>query len=555
MRAQDLDYGELLELNGDAGVIRFSGHRALLVDAVAMGVHRKYLVDSFGVTAARAVLTQFGFAHGWRMAEAMQQLFTWDSQEEWQHAGARVLALQGLLVVEHGSTGGALAHTGSVLSGSYEAEQHLLHFGRADEPVCWTICGLASGYLSRTSDRETYVLEHRCVGKGDAACHLFGHSREEWGADRADELRFFEPTLLKACLDVSLHGVMDNLKRAERKLKAHRRALTRVAPEAVEALGLVARSGAMRAVVDLAKRVARVDSTVLITGESGAGKERIAKLLHAESTRAAGPFVAINCGAITETLLESELFGHARGAFSGATHDRPGLFEAANGGTLLLDEVGEVSPGMQVKLLRALQEREIRRVGENRARKVDVRVVAATNRNLAHGVAGGSFRQDLYYRLKVVELQVPALRARRDDILPLARVLLAEAAAQMKRKVTGLAPDVADRLVRYDWPGNVREMANAMERGVALCLGERLELVDLPEEVRHASAHVVVAAGAAIQPLVEVEKAYILAALQSNLGNRARTAEQLHIGSATLYRKLKAYGLADAQQPSPPAHA
>jgi two-component system response regulator HydG len=181
----------------------------------------------------------------------------------------------------------------------------------------------------------------------------------------------------------------------------------------------------MRQLVDLARRVAKVDSTVLITGESGSGKERIARLVHEESTRAAGPFIAVNCGAITETLLESELFGHARGAFTGATSDRPGLFEAANGGTLLLDEVGEVSPGMQVKLLRALQEREIRRVGENKSRRVDVRVVAATNRDLAHGVAGGTFRQDLYYRLKVVELHVPPLRERRDDILPLARVLLA----------------------------------------------------------------------------------------------------------------------------------
>ena len=197
----------------------------------------------------------------------------------------------------------------------------------------------------------------------------------------------------------------------------------------------------MRQVVDLARRVAKVDSTVLITGESGSGKERIARLVHDESTRAAGPFIAVNCGAITETLLESELFGHARGAFTGATQDRPGLFEAANGGTLLLDEVGEVSPGMQVKLLRALQEREIRRVGENKSRRVDVRVVAATNRDLAHGVAGGAFRQDLYYRLKVVELHVPPLRERRDDILPLARVLLADAALRMKRKISGLAPE------------------------------------------------------------------------------------------------------------------
>ena len=168
------------------------------------------------------------------------------------------------------------------------------------------------------------------------------------------------------------------------------------------------------------------------------------------------PFVAVNCGAITETLLVSELFGHARGAFTGAASDRPGLFEAANHGTLLLDEIGEVSSGMQVKLLRVLQEREIRRVGENKSRPVNVRVLAATNRDLAHGVAEGTFRQDLYYRLKVVELHVPPLRDRRDDILPLARLLLADATARMARKVSGLAPRTADQLLRYEWPGNVR---------------------------------------------------------------------------------------------------
>jgi transcriptional regulator with PAS, ATPase and Fis domain len=315
-----------------------------------------------------------------------------------------------------------------------------------------------------------------------------------------------------------------------------------MAPDLEEPTGIVAKSSAMRKVVDLARRVAKVDSTVLITGESGSGKERVARLVHDESTRAAGPFIAVNCGAITETLLESELFGHARGAFTGATHDRPGLFESANGGTLLLDEVGDVSPGMQVKLLRAIQEREVRRVGENKNRKVDVRIIAATNRNLAMGVESGSFRQDLYYRLKVIELQVPPLRERRDDILPLARVLLAGSAHWMKRKVTGLTPSTTDQLLRYPWPGNVRELENAMERAVALAPGSRVELEDLPEEIRQACPVPVVTDGS-VRPLDEIEKEYILAALALNSGNQTRTAVQLHIGSATLYRKLKSYGL------------
>jgi DNA-binding NtrC family response regulator len=545
MRVEDLDHKELLELDPEGGVIRFAGQRALLLDAVAMGLLRKYLVENFGLTAARAVLTQFGFAHGWRMAEAMQAEFKWEGGDDWRRAGTRIHTLEGLFRIEPASNG-PLSKEGAMLLASYEAEQHLLHFGRSDASVCWTICGLTSGYISRTLDQEIYVLEDRCLGKGSAACHVFGRTREEWGDDRAEELSFFESEHLKECLEVSLQRVTETLKAAERKLGKHRRALVGVARNVEAPLGIVAKSPAMWQLVDLARRVAKVDATVLITGESGSGKERIARLIHDESTRAAGPFIAVNCGAITETLLESELFGHARGAFTGATHDRPGLFEAANSGTLLLDEVGEVSPGMQIKLLRVLQEREIRRVGENKSRQVDVRVVAATNRELAQGVAGGAFRQDLYYRLKVVELHVPPLRDRRDDILPLARLLLAESATRMKRKISGLAPRAADQLLHYEWPGNVRELENAMERAVALACGSRVELDDLPEEVRQALPKPVVTG--AVRPLDEVEKEYILGALQLNHGNQTRTAEQLGIGSATLYRKLKRYGLIDRKR-------
>jgi two-component system, NtrC family, response regulator HydG len=549
MRVEDLDHKELLELSPETGLIHFGGQRTLLIDAVAMGLLRKYLVENFGLTAARAVLTQFGFAHGYRMAETMKAEFKWDTDDDWVRAGSRIQALEGLFCDEAGGAG-ALLTSGVTLVSSYEAEQHLLHFGRSDVPVCWTICGLKSGYLGRSSGKELYVLEDRCVGKGDAACHLVARTREEWGEERADELGFFEATRLKATLDVSLHRVTETLKAAERKLRDHRRALVKVAPEVEEPMGLVARSTAMRKVVDLARRVAKVDSTVLITGESGSGKERIARLVHEQSTRSSGPFIAVNCGAITETLLESELFGHARGSFTGATQDRPGLFEAAHSGTLLLDEIGEVSPAMQVKLLRALQEREIRRVGENKNRRVDVRVLAATNRDLMQGVTSGGFRQDLYYRLKVVDLHVPSLRERRDDVLPLARVLLADAAQRMKRKIGGLAPDASDQLLRYEWPGNVRELENAMERAVALARGSRVELEDLPEEVRQAFP-IPVATTGAVRSLEEVEKDYIVAALALNGGNQTHTAEQLQIGSATLYRKLKSYGLIGKKKGAP----
>ena len=521
-------------------MIRFAGQRALLLDAVAMGLHRKYLVENFGLTAARTVLTQFGFAHGWRMAAAMKREFKWANDAEWRRASTHIYTLEGLFRTQPGGED-MLTKKGAMLLASYEAEQHLLHFGRSDSAVCWTICGLMSGYVSQTAGKEIYVLEDRCLGQGHAACHVLGRTREQWGEERAEELAFFDGGRLRESLDVSLSRVTQTLRAAEAKLRTHRQALVRVVRNVEDPLGIIAKSPKMQDVVDLAQRVAKVDATVLITGESGVGKERIARLVHDESPRAVGPFIAVNCGAITETLLESELFGHARGAFTGATSHRPGLFEAASRGTLLLDEVGEVSAGMQVKLLRVLQEREIRRVGENNSRPVNARVIAATNRDLAHGVAENTFRQDLYYRLKVVELYVPPLRDRRDDILPLARLLLADAAIRMDRSISGLTPKAADQLLRYDWPGNVRELENAMERAVALARGSRVEVEDLPEEIRQAFPKPVVD-GETVQPLREIEKDYILAVLKLYDGNQTRTAKQLGIGAATLYRKLKKYG-------------
>ncbi len=546
MRVEDLHHEELLELDPDGGVIRFAGQRALLLDAVAMGLLRHYLVENFGLTAARAVLTQFGFAHGWRMAEAVRGQFQWANDEQWRLAGPRLYTLEGLFRIQPGSED-PLSKKGMMLLASYEAEQHLLHFGRPDSAVCWTICGLMSGYVSHTAGKEIYVLEDRCLGEGHAACHLLGRSREEWGEDRVDELAFFESGHLAACLDVSLTRVTETLKAAEEKLRAHRRALVQVVSDVEEPLGIVAKSPQMQHVIDLARRVAKVDATVLITGESGVGKERVARLVHEESTRAVGPFIAVNCGAITETLLESELFGHARGAFTGAASDRPGLFEAANGGTILLDEIGDISPGMQVKLLRVLQEREVRRIGENKSRQIDVRVLAATNRDLGQRVSEERFRQDLYYRLRVVEILVPPLRERRDDVLPLARLMLADAAMRMESEISGLTPGAADQLLRYDWPGNVRELENAMERAVALGTGNRVGLEDLAEEIRRAFPKPVISGGT-VQPLRAIEKEYILAALEQNSGNQTRTAEQLQIGSATLYRKLKSWGLVQAKR-------
>jgi two-component system, NtrC family, response regulator HydG len=539
MRATDLDLRELLSFDPQGGVIRFGGERVLLFDAVALGILRKELIENLGVTAARGILTRIGYAHGWRTAESLRTEFPWESEREWRIAGGRLHMLRGFVIVEPSTappSGGPEPFVDNVWRESYEAEQHLLHLGQADEPVCWTLTGFASGYLSFANGREIYCIEDRCQGKGDGACHLVGRLKEDWGAEIDAHLPFYD----KVCVDSALNGVTTALRGAEKLLRARRQELARLSPGAEERSGLVVRSEAMHRVLDLALRVAKVDSTALITGESGVGKERIARLIHDESPRSGRPFVGVNCGAVTETLLESELFGHARGAFTGADRDRPGLFEAASGGTLFLDEIGEITPGMQVKLLRALQEKEVRRVGENRSRPVDVRIVAATNRSLADDVAAGKFRQDLFYRLRVIELRVPALRERPEDILPLARVFLAETSKRMGRRVTGFTPRAADQLLRHDWPGNVREVQNAVEHAVALCTGNRVDVDDLPEELRSAMPRP--RPVGRTRPLDDVEREYILAAVEGAGGNRTRAASDLGIGLATLKRKLKLYG-------------
>ncbi len=291
-------------------------------------------------------------------------------------------------------------------------------------------------------------------------------------------------------------------------------------------------------------QVAPTTATVLITGESGTGKELVASALHHKSERANGPFIKINCAALTETLLESELFGHERGAFTGADRRREGRFIQAQGGTLFLDEIGETSPAMQVKLLRALQEHEVQRVGGQETIRVDARILAATNRDLEEAVQSGLFREDLYYRLKVVELEVPPLRERQGDIPLLVSYFVQKFAHQNKREVKGLTPDCMDLFNRYPWPGNVRELEHAIERGVILMRGDYLDISVLPMALqRWAGLH---EEAPAEEPatLKEAEKALILKTLEETGGNRSEAARRLEITRKTLLNKLKSYDIA-----------
>jgi DNA-binding NtrC family response regulator len=295
-------------------------------------------------------------------------------------------------------------------------------------------------------------------------------------------------------------------------------------------------SAGMQRVRALVARVAPTDATVLITGESGVGKEYVARQVHEQSRRRHAPFLAVSCGEFAETLIEPELFGHARGAFTGAVQDRPGVFEAAHRGTLFLDEIGDVSPLLQVRLLRVLQAREVRRVGEVRVRPIDVRLIAATHRDLAAEVAQGRFRQDLYYRLRVVDVHVPPLRERSADVAVLIDQLLVRVASRMDRAIRGYTDAARQMLVGYDWPGNIRELAHAIERACAVAEGPLVDACDLPDVIQRGA--VLQPPARASRPLREVEREYVRLVLRRHGGNRRRAAQELQISLATLKRKL-----------------
>ncbi len=307
---------------------------------------------------------------------------------------------------------------------------------------------------------------------------------------------------------------------------------------------LVGRSPQIQRVIEMISRVAGTDTTILIEGESGTGKELVARAIHGESPRADRPFVAINCGALPETLLESELFGHIRGAFTGATATKKGLFEEADHGTLFLDEIGDTSTATQIKLLRVLQEREIRRVGSNAPIRIDVRLLAATHQNLEALVREARFREDLFYRLNVVTISVPPLRERREDIPLLATHFLEAAAKRLGKPAPALSQEAMTLLLEYPWPGNVRQLENAIERAVLMAGGDVIFPGDLPPGLlRNAPPDQGGAPPSRVARLEEVERDHILNTLEELGWNQARAAEVLGIGRNTLWRKLKEYGI------------
>jgi DNA-binding NtrC family response regulator len=452
----DADLRRLVHFSAGDGRIWLAGQRMLLVHAAALAALRRELMHTLGRDGTRRLLMRAGYAAGECDAVLARQVRGSASLFEMFAVGPQLHMLEGAVQVTP-ERFEADADSGHYLGvyrwdHSWEVETHVRDFGRQAEPVCWMLLGYASGYTSAFFGQPILYKEVACAGCGAPHCRIEGRPLAAWPDGEA------------MARDYAADSMLVRLEDLQQQVETLRSSLG----PADEEGPLIGRSRAFDAAVELLRKAAATQVTVLLTGETGVGKERFARALHATSARAKGPFVAVNCAALPGELIESELFGAEKGAYTGAASARPGRFERADGGTLLLDELGELPLPAQAKLLRVLQTGEVERLGSTMTRKVDVRVVAATNVDLDAAVAAGRFRRDLMYRLNVYPIRIPPLRERSEDIEPLARHLLQRFVAQHGKRVAGFSDRALDAMRHYPWPGNVRELENLIERGVIL---------------------------------------------------------------------------------------
>lgn len=452
----DTDLRRLLRFEPDSGSIWLGERRMVLMHTAALAALRQDLINSIGAEHARRILTRMGYASGLsdaeyakktRPDETMQDSFMVGPQLHMLEGAARVTPIKLEFDIQAGQF-----YADFRWEHSWEAYAHRQKFGLVDDPSCWTLLGYASGYSSAFMGRLILFKETLCAACGADHCQIEGRPIEEWPDGEAHRVYFTDDSL------------MDKMEALQSQVEALKSTLAPVG------LGgqLIGNSPAFRKAYTLMQKVAPTHATVLLTGETGVGKERFARVLHELSSRADKPFVAVNCAALPAELIEAELFGVEKGAYTGAHAARAGRFERADGGTLLLDEVGEMPMAAQTKLLRVLQEGEIERVGSETTRKINVRLVAATNVDLEQAVLAGRFRADLMYRLNVYPICIPPLRERKADIEPLAQGMLARFCALHGKRVVGFEERALQALLQHDWPGNVRELENLIERGVIL---------------------------------------------------------------------------------------
>ncbi len=452
----DADLRRLVHFSAGDGRIWLAGQRMLLVHTAALAALRRELMATLGRDGTRRLLMRSGYAAGERDAALARQVRGQSGLFEMFAVGPQLHMLEGAVQVtpERFESDAASGHYLGIYrwDHSWEVETHVRDFGPQDAPVCWMLLGYASGYTSAFFGQPILYKEIACAACGAPHCRIEGRPLAAWADGEA------------MAKDYAADSMLVRLEDLQQQVETLRSTLE----PADEEGPLIGQSRAFDAVVDLLRKAAATQVTVLLTGETGVGKERFARALHAMSARANGPFVAVNCAALPGELIESELFGAEKGAYTGAASARAGRFERADGGTLLLDELGELPLTAQAKLLRVLQTGEVERLGATDARKVDVRVVAATNVDLEAAVAGGRFRRDLMYRLNVYPIRIPPLRERVEDIEPLAMHLLQRFVALHGKRVAGFSDRALDAMRHCPWPGNVRELENLIERGVIL---------------------------------------------------------------------------------------
>lgn len=536
MKAEDLSLDEIIDYQD--GNLNLYGRRLTIHSMHAFAKFRKDIIDMIGWEHTRKLFTRFGFFWGQADAAGMKRIFNWNSVTELIKAGGRLHALQGVTPVSfdefeyNPDTGRLLIRV--TWSDSIEAEEHLTEIGWSREPICWKLVGYASGYASFCINKPVYFIEDNCRAKGDKVCTAIGKDIDSWGDEIKDYLKYYETDDIRAKIKELSKKLIE--KENEFRLRAEKlvKLRSRMMPYFLDF-----KSKSLQHTFDLADRVAKFDSSIIITGETGVGKEILAHYIHANSHRSEGPFMAINCAALPESILESELFGHKAGSFTGATHDRVGLLELADQGTLFLDEIGDISASTQLKLLRVLEEKEIMRIGEDKPRKIDVRLISATNKNLDESVAKSEFREDLLYRLKVIELEIPPLRDRPEDILPLARYIISKLAKKLKLPDLKIDATAIDYLLAYSWPGNIRELTNVLERGAVLSKKGVIKPDCLPSNLVRDAAVFAPHDGHRLQTLKEIERKYIDYVMNSVNNNKTYAARILEISMSTLWRKLK----------------
>ncbi|KAB0662961.1 sigma-54-dependent Fis family transcriptional regulator [Burkholderia diffusa] len=553
------DLAKRLRFAPQQGRIWLDDQRMMLMHISSFGALRQELIESLGKETARGLITRIGYQAGTHDAAMARKVRAGFNTYDDFLAGPQLVSLEGIvhcepialdIDVERGHYFGDF-----YLIDSSEAEAHIASYGIGNDAVCWMLIGYACGYTSSFMGRPILWREIECRGMGHAKCRVVGKPVEEWD-DPQDDLRFLQiGDFVKWSLE------------PQTMPPAASRIAERIARAPENSFGVVGISAGFNTVCHMVNKVAPTEATVLFLGESGVGKEVFANNLHRLSKRAEKPFVAVNCASIPEHLMESELFGVERGGYTGATSSRPGRFERADGGTLFLDEIGTLSFTAQGKLLRALQQGELERVGDTRTRKIDVRVIAATNVNLREAVKAGQFREDLFFRLNVFPIQVPPLRERRDDIPLMMNWFLQRLAKKHDKHITGFRERAVDAMFNYDWPGNVRELENMIERAVILAedggaldlchlftTGEEIDvssfilkrsgniaLMDEPVETALAPA----STGPGARPgLAETEVAMLRAAIAEANGNLSLAARVLGISRPTLAYRLRKYGIA-----------